>query len=97
MFGKIKSKFDENIHVMTTESIRHKLYDYIRVAEDKKIKAIYTILAEEIAGDYDHWNDKTFIAELDKRTADFKSGKVKGVTWVEAKAKILGSAKRKTK
>ncbi len=82
---------------MTTESIRHKLYDYIRVAEDKKIKAIYTILDEEIAADHDHWNNKTFVAELDKRSADFKSVKVKAVTWVEAKTKILGSGKRKTK
>lgn len=64
---------------MTTESIRHKLYDYIRVAEDKKIKAIYTILDEEIAADHDHWNNKTFVAELDKRSADFKSVKVKAV------------------
>jgi len=82
---------------MTTKAIRQKLYDYIRVAEDKKVKAIYTMLAGEIEEDYDHWNDKVFVAELDKRSADFKSGKVKGVAWEEAKAQILGSAKRKTK
>lgn len=82
---------------MTTKAIRHKLYDYIRVAEDKKVKAIYTMLAGEIEEDYDHWNDKAFVAELDKRSADFKSGKVKGVTWEDAKAQILVSAKRKTK
>jgi len=29
---------------MTIAAIRHKLYDYIRVAEDKKVKAIYTML-----------------------------------------------------
>jgi len=29
---------------MTIAAIRHKLYDYICVAEDKKVKAIYTML-----------------------------------------------------
>ena len=74
---------------MTTTVIRHKLYDYIRVANDKKVKAIYTMLEEEIEEDYDYWNDKKFVAELNKRSADFKSGKVKGITWEDAKAKIL--------
>lgn len=50
---------------MTTAAIRHKLYDYIYVAEDEKVKAIYTILTMEIKGDYDYWNDKNFVAELE--------------------------------
>lgn len=33
---------------MTASNIRHRLYDYIRVAEDKKVKAIYTMLEDEI-------------------------------------------------
>ncbi|MFI5124059.1 MAG: hypothetical protein ACHQDF_01965 [Chitinophagales bacterium] len=78
---------------MTATNIRHKLYDYIRVAEDKKVKAIYTMLEEEIEEVYDYWNDKDFIAELEKRSSDFKSGKVKGVKWEDAKALILSSQK----
>ena len=78
---------------MTTTNIRHKLYDYIRVAENKKVKAIYTMLEEEIEEVYDHWGDKNFIAELEKRSADFKSGKVKGVKWEDARAHILPSSK----
>ena len=42
---------------MTTANIRHKLYDYIRMAEDKKVKALYTMLEEEIEEAHDHWND----------------------------------------
>ena len=42
---------------MTTANIRHKLYDYIRMAEDKKVKALYTMLEEEIGEADDHWND----------------------------------------
>lgn len=82
---------------MTISAIRHKLYDYIRVARDRKVKAIYTMLAEEIEEGYDYWNDKAFVAELDKRSSDFKSGKIKGVSWKEAKAQISGAAKQKAK
>lgn len=82
---------------MTTAAIRHKLYDYIRVAEDKKVKAIYTMLAGEIEEDYDHWNDKKFVAELEKRSADLRGSKVEGVSWEEARAAILCSIKRKSK
>ena len=82
---------------MTTAAIRHKLYDYIRVAEDKKVKAIYTMLAMKIEEDYNYWNDKNFVAELEKRSADLKNGNTEGVSWEEAKATILGSVKRKSK
>lgn len=82
---------------MTTTSIRQKLYDYIRVAEDRKVKAIYTMLEAEIEESYDYWNDKDFVAELDKRSSDYRSGKVKGVPWDEAKIRILNSLKHKKK
>jgi hypothetical protein len=82
---------------MTTVSIRQKLYEYIRVAEDRKLKAIYTMLEGEIEEGYDYWNDKDFVKELNKRSADFKSGKVKGVSWEEAKLQILSPAKQRKK
>ncbi len=82
---------------MTAKAIRHKLYDYIRVAEDKKIKAIYTMLAGKIEVDFDHWNNDAFVEDLDKRSADLKTAKVKGFTWDAAKAQITGSVKRETK
>jgi len=76
---------------MTTSKIRNKLYEYIRVAEDKKVKAIYTMLEEEIEELHEYWKDKNFIAGLEKRSADFKSGKIKSVNWKDAKAQILSS------
>ena len=82
---------------MAVTSIRQRLYDYIRVAEERKIKAIYVMLEDEIEEVYDHWNDKEFIAELNKRSADYKSGRSKAVAWEEAKAKILNSHNAKKK
>jgi putative addiction module component (TIGR02574 family) len=80
--------------VMNTTAIRQKLYDYIRVAEDKKAKAIYTMVEEEINDAYDWSSDPAFIAELDRRSAEYKSGKVKGVPWEEVKKQVQGSAKK---
>ena len=40
---------------------------------------------------------KNFVAELEKRSADLKSGTAEGVSWEEAKATILDSVKRKSK
>ena len=76
---------------MTTATIRQKLYDYIRVAEEKKVKAIYTMLEKEIEEEFDCWNDNEFMEELDRRSNDYKNGNVKGVSWEEVKGRILSS------
>ncbi|ANH82694.1 hypothetical protein A8C56_18455 [Niabella ginsenosidivorans] len=68
---------------MTTAAIRDKLQEYIRFADDKKIKAIYTILEEEIETEYVWWKDEDFVARLDREREHFKSGKSKGYTWEE--------------
>ena len=81
---------------MTTALIRQKLYEYIRVANEKKVKAIFTMVEDELE-DYDWTKDKELLAELDKRSADYKSGKVKGIPWEDAKKQILASQKSKKK
>lgn len=74
---------------MDTLIIRQKLYEYIRVADDEKVEAIYTIIKDNINEPYEWWNDDDLIAELDRRSADLKSGKDKGVTWEEVKVHLL--------
>ena len=76
---------------MTTSSIRQKLFDYLQVADDKKVEAIYAILEEEIEANTIDWNDKGFINELDKRTTAYKNGTIIAQSWEEAKAQVLGS------
>lgn len=76
---------------MDTSTIRQKLYEYIRVADDKKVKAIYTIIESDLDELYEWWNDKDLMSELDQRSADFKSGKDKGQSRVEVKNQLLKS------
>ena len=72
---------------MTTAVIREKLHDFINTADDLQVEAIYSIFEDKLTQKHNHWEDKEFIAELDKRIEDFESGKVKGVSWEEVKKK----------
>ena len=44
--------------VMEPSSIKQKLHHYIDVADDKKLQAIYTILEDEIEGEYFYTQDE---------------------------------------
>ncbi|MDB5003253.1 MAG: hypothetical protein JWQ34_1478 [Mucilaginibacter sp.] len=78
---------------MDTLTIRQKLYEYIKVADDDKVEAIYTIIKDDVNIPYEWWNDDELVAELDRRSADLKSGKDKGFTWEEVKARLLSRSK----
>lgn len=60
--------------------IRHKLFDYIRVADDKKLFAIYNLLENEIKQTSEWWKDKDFTNELDNRYEALETGIDKGYT-----------------
>jgi len=79
---------------MTTALVRQKLYEYIRVADEKKVKAIFTMVEDELE-EFDWSKNKEFLAELNQRSTDYKSGKVKGIPWEDAKKQILASSKSK--
>jgi hypothetical protein len=80
----------QNLFYMSTVQIRHSLYEYIRFADEKKIKAIYTIVEEEIKEKHEIWND-AFTKEMQRRANQIESGKVKGKSREEvaSKAKAL--------
>jgi hypothetical protein len=59
---------------MTTLAIREKLSNYMQVAEDKKVKAIYEILKNEVER-YERLTIKKFNKELKKAEKDFNKGK----------------------
>ena len=73
---------------MTTTAIRERLYDYIRIADAKQVKAIYMMLEDEITEQVEWWKDKDFTDELDKEFAAWKSGKEKAYSLTEVNESI---------
>ena len=81
---------------MTTVAIRKKLADFMQVADDKKVKAIYALFEDEIEQEEMEYTGE-FKEELDKRHAYYKNGG-KMITAAEADKqinKILQSGKQK--
>lgn len=82
---------------MDVLDLRQKLHNYLEVAGDKKVKALYAIMEDEIEESALEFTPE-FEAELDRRYEDYKSGKAKMVTAAESKKriqKLLQSARKK--
>ncbi len=72
---------------MTTKAIREKLLNYISSADDKKVKAMYTLLEREIDPVTEDW-DEALEQELLGRSESFKNGTAKTYTWEETKKAV---------
>ena len=72
---------------MNTTTMRQNLHNYLEIAKDKKLKAIYVMVEDEIKESGVEYTEE-FKAELDKRYAGYKSGKTKIVTPAEMKKRI---------
>jgi hypothetical protein len=79
---------------MTTSAIRKKLSDYLQTADDKKIKAIYTMVEDDINTQANDW-DEEYITELKKRGKSFSDGSAKTYTWEETKKAAIQRVKAK--
>ena len=73
---------------MNTTSIRQKLHNYLEVADDKKLKAIYTIVEDAIQESEVEYTDE-FKAELDRRYTAYLNGTEKTITAEESKERIM--------
>jgi len=70
---------------MTATALREKLYDYIKVADEKKLAAIYNLLEDQIVEFTDWHKDESFIAELDARVKSWKADPTQGSSIDEVK------------
>jgi hypothetical protein len=76
-------------------AIRNKLYDFIRVADEKKLNAIYHLLQGEIDQTQEWWKDKAFTAELDRRYQSLENGTDKGYTLDELDTSVIKQRKKR--
>lgn len=72
---------------MGTSQIRQRLHNYLEVADDKKIKALYAIMEDNINEASVEYTAE-FTKELDKRYADYEAGKQQLVDADESKKRI---------
>jgi putative addiction module component (TIGR02574 family) len=69
---------------MRTTQIRQQLHEYIDTAEDKKLKAIYTLVENDIADEFELTAEQK--KELDRRYDDYMNGVGETYTWEETVA-----------
>ncbi|MDB5087235.1 MAG: hypothetical protein JWR09_1229 [Mucilaginibacter sp.] len=81
---------------MTTSAIREKLVSYLQVADDKKVKAIYTMVEDEINTAENDW-DEDFATDLANRSKEFAEGTAKTYSWEETKQAAINSVASKKK
>jgi murein tripeptide amidase MpaA len=73
---------------MKTSELKEKLHNYIETAQEKKLKAIYTMVEEEIDATADYWEDEGFVAELHRREKKYLDGTAKTYTLKETVAGV---------
>lgn len=78
---------------MGASAIRQKLHDYIRVADDRKVKAIYTMVEADISVKSEILDDPEYLAMLDERYENYVNGHDKGSSWDEVEQRINASRK----
>jgi hypothetical protein len=81
---------------MKTTAIREKLANYLKVADEKKLKAIYTMVEDEINTQANDW-DPDFIGELEKRSKAGSKPSGKTYTWEQTKRAAMKRVKSKFK
>ena len=72
---------------MTTAAIRQKLHNYLEVADDKKVRAIYTMMETEVESEVITYTDE-LKSVLNQRFADVKNDNAELVSEEESKARI---------
>lgn len=76
-------------------SIRAKLYDFIRFADNKKVNALYHLLEDDIEDTANWWENKDFVHELDDRYRKLESGEDAGMSLKQLESSINSLRKKK--
>ena len=65
------------------------MQEYIKIADEKKVRALYTIIAPQESVTTEWWQDEQLISAMKKQDATMESGKDKGTPWEEAKKRVM--------
>lgn len=68
---------------MTNTTLKKKLHEYIELADEKKLKAIYVMVEDDLERCEIKSEDKNFVTEIEKRSAALRNGSAKTYTWEE--------------
>jgi len=82
---------------MSTTDIRQRLHHYIDTAQDKKVKAIFAMVEDEIEETYDFWSDEAFVAELQRREKSYLDGSSQTFTLKETISRAEQAIKKNKK
>jgi hypothetical protein len=82
---------------MKNIELKEKLHHFIETAQEKKLKAIYSLVGEEIEESYNKWGDVKFIKELQKREQSYLNGTASIFTIEQSVAKAKKAVKNKIK
>lgn len=79
---------------MTITAVKEKLHQYIEQADEKKVQALYTLVADEIDNKNSVYDEAT-LNVLRERSANYISGKTKGYSVEESLKRIRKQIKGK--
>jgi len=72
---------------MDTGTIRQQLQNYLEIADEKKVKAIYVMMENEIKDANVEYNDE-LKKSLDKQYASYKNGTTRMISAADSKKRI---------
>lgn len=69
------------------KQLRKEVKEYIDKADAKVVKMVHAML--EVERESNWWQDDEILSVVEERSAEYRSGKVKGISWEKAKKQIL--------
>jgi 2-iminoacetate synthase ThiH len=79
---------------MTTNALRKKVIEYVSNAEPNVLEAVYKILQVIEGDDSSSLMTESQKAEIEKRSALLRAGKLKTTSWLEVKKNAHASRKK---
>ncbi|MBX9783207.1 MAG: hypothetical protein K2X48_07935 [Chitinophagaceae bacterium] len=73
---------------MSANTIRKKLHKYIDSADEKKLRAIFLMVEDEIDEVSDHWNDEAFVKELRRRETAYINSESGSLTLKQSAGRV---------